>query len=332
MNNLKITMSHGGVTQEGDVPHTKLVRVNTRETSGCKDCGTDQDCDDGISWEPLEFPAYKSMGTGNCYNDATVRGHIKSHRAGVEPRDPVSRAVWDLPSELLGVQHRNDGRNTNQNDTETDAESFANVHFPRIMHLKRIGSGNMAIQHYNDTKYFAHFDVSIIVTMFQIGMEAEARDLYHFTKRNRVKNYSVSKVVRLYEIGMRAEACDLHYLSVNSYYLAWIHDSSLDPLWFPTYDAAYVIKLFEIGMEDQALDLHTRSKPFSTEYSTDDMISLAEAGMKDQAVILHKATINLIEEMRSGEMVDAIVALSTSGRGLKPLAEQVLIFCISSPS
>ena len=90
---VKITMSHGGVTQEGDVPHSKIVRVSTRETRGCKDCGIDQDCDDTISWEPLEFPAYKSMGTGNCYNDATVRGIIKGHRAGVKPRDPVSRAV-----------------------------------------------------------------------------------------------------------------------------------------------------------------------------------------------------------------------------------------------
>jgi hypothetical protein len=323
--NLKITMSHGGVTQEGDEPHTKIVRVDNRETSECKDCGIDQDCDDTISWEPLEFPAYKSMGTGNCYNDATVRGHIKSHRAGVKPRDPVSRAVWDLPSELLGVQHGNDGRNTTQNDTETDAERFANVHFPRIMHLKRVGSDNMARQLFYTTKRFAQFDVSIIVTMFQIGMEPEARDLYHFTKRNRLKNYQVSKVAWLYEIGMRAEACDLHMLSVSSYHRSWATDPLMDPLWFPTYSAPDVIKLFEMGMEDQALDLHKRSVQFADEYSTDDIISLAEAGMKDQAMTLHIQTMDNIMGMSNGLIVDAIVALTNSTARLKPLAEELLV-------
>ena len=193
------------------------------------------------------------------------------------------------------------------------------------MHLKHVGSGNMARQHYYDMRCFAHFDMSIIVTMFQIGMEAEARDLYHFTKRGRVKNYSVSNVAWLYEIGMRAEACDLHMLSVRSYHRLWATDSSLDRHWFPTYSAAYVIKLFEIGMEDQALDLHNRSEQFADEYSTDDMISLAQAGMKDEAVSLHKATINYIGRMSNGEIVDAIVALTTSRQGLKPLAEQLLM-------
>jgi len=327
VNNLKITMSHGGVTQEGDEPHTKLVRVNTRESSGCKDCGIDRDCEDILSFEPLEFPAYKSVETNVCYNDDSVRKHIKSHRMGVKPRDPVSRAVWDLPSELLGVQRGIDVRNTSQNHRETDADSFANIHFPRIMHLKQNTHNgyNNARQHYYDMRCFAHFDVSIIVTMFQIGMEPEARDLYHFTKRNRLKNYSVSNVTWLYQTGMRAEACDLHMLSVTSYSSSWATDPLLDPRWFPTYSAPYVIRLFEIGMEDQALDLHKRSVEFADEYSTADIISLAEAGMKDQAVTLHDATITIIEDMPNGEIVDAIVALASSTAGFKWLAEELLI-------
>ena len=245
---------------------------------------------------------------------------------GVKPRDPVSRAVWDLPSELLGVRRGIDVRNTSQNHREIDADSFANIHFPRIMHLKQNTHNgyNNARLHYYDMRCFAHFDVSIIVTMFQIGMEPEARDLYHFTKLNRLKNYSVSNVAWLYQTGMRAEACDLHMLSVTSYASSWATDP-LFPRWFPTYSAPYVIKLFEIGMEYQALDLHKRSVEFADEYSTVDIISLAEAGMKDQAMTLHIQTMDDIMGMSNGVIVDAIVALTSSTARLKPLAEELLM-------
>ena len=313
-------MSHGGVTQESVAPRTKLERVGNRETSGCRNCEPGQMCEDSISFEPLKFPAYKSMETSNCYNDDTVRKHIKSQPLGVEPRDPVSRAVWDLPSELLDVH------NTTQDDhMEADPDTFSDVHLPQIIHLMQTTGYEAARQLYYDMRNFAHFDLSVIVTMFQIGMEPEARNLYHFTKNNRVKSYSAEAVERLYEIGMTDEACDLHLQSVSSFSSSWATDPLLDPYWVPTYRASDVIKLFEIGMEVQAFDLHMQSLKFAYEYSAVDIVALAEAGMKGEGLDLHIQTLDKIMEMSNDKIVDAIVALTRSTVELKPLAEELLM-------
>jgi len=217
------------------------------------------------------FPAYKNTANGICYNESTVRDVINHTPAGMRPREPSNRAIWVLPEEF-----------------RDDADpSFTNHMF--IMHLLKIGNTRLASERYYETKHsMKHFSAAMVADFFEGGMETEARDMYHATKRYALKLYDVDDIVLLYYTGMHDEARDLHLRLVRE--LATKDFGNV-----PSYDVDKILLLEGSGMDDQAGDLHNRSLEFAERYEALDIIALATNGLKQMAVDLHNKTIGLVK-------------------------------------
>jgi len=139
-------------------PYTEKL-VNIYDGAGCGLCVTtadgDHECSDSADiYQPLTFPAYKnemSFGNGlyHCYNEEFVKGWVKAeHAAGRTPTDPLTRAAWKLPPELV------------------PDETYLSV--KDIMGMPDVDMG--------------HFQAHVMERLTENGHPEAARQLFHRTK------------------------------------------------------------------------------------------------------------------------------------------------------
>ena len=186
-----------------------LVKIH--DGAGCGVCVAtddgDHECSDSADmFRPLTFPAYKnvvSVGNGlhHCYNERFVKDWVKvEHAAGRTPTDPLTRAAWKLPDELVP-----NGTYLNVKDimgmSDVDMDYFqAHV----IKRLAKHGHSEAARQLFHRTKMHIKYDRRgfgydpVVLRLLEDAMLfQEMREYFHLTfKGASVFDISLIRIIK----------------------------------------------------------------------------------------------------------------------------------------
>ena len=293
---------------------TDIVRVETRETSGCDGCEPEGPCEDYISGVRVNFPAYKNTRNDKCHNRDTMEQSIKYRGADGFLRDPETRIRFKLPEDLanLNIERalvvdpdeeefdwthwQDEGDSDLEENGEIEGSEWESEIFDVDHIVSLIAARNPAhavAVYYATRHHVKDFDREIITKLWELGMHVEAKDLYERTLQFVASDgmYSFTSIAVLWNAGMEDQAWQLHILKAR---------------WLPEgYPAGMITHYLQLHMHKLAQSLHDRTISVLYDDVDDDiydvdqvvvcMVSMTAFGMKDQARELYQLTLKVRE-------------------------------------
>jgi hypothetical protein len=270
-----------------------IVRVETRETSGCDGCEPDGDCQDYVLKDDITFPAYKNADNNKCLNTETMLNVIKYRMADGFSRDPATRIRLNLPEELA---------NLNIERAVETVEEFDHVHwhdhlFPDYEDdvTEMDPDDEMDEGLYNEAYVWEEgelgtFPIEYILGLIDNGRPLHASEVYHITKRH-MTDFNPVNITDLWGCGMHVEAEDLYERTIR-FAGDEYSDTSIRELW-------------EGGMMEKAWHMHIlKARWLPKHYAGDEITTYLWKNMQELAVSLHDRTISLLYQEEDSDIVD----------------------------
>ena len=185
--------------------YEKLELVD--DASTCRCCKVD-DCEDGISLEQIQFPAYRNIVSGICWAKSTVRGVIDS----MIPRDPVTGRLWALPPpvwdihEIVSLKNESDAAARALFKRTLKYATFWSVY--DVVALHEAGLINEADRLRKKTVEYARWNIHDLFILNDAELHATAWWLCSKTLRHATV-WRTDDIISLQEAGMKCEARSL---------------------------------------------------------------------------------------------------------------------------
>jgi len=310
--------------------------VQIHDNTGCGQCETNADgakeCEDAVTYEPLTFPAYrneKGYGPGgdlhHCYNENTVKDWIETRVAiGKIPTDPITRADWNLPNELMPADETGDGYHeddyisiSGSDNGSYESDDHVDGSNPNTIREMIEGRG-----HLNDISPV--FNIYDIMELMNTGHDIMARNLFDITiacPMNDVhgesyQGFESTLLEVLVNYGMYALAKRYFYRTIASTTKFSVKD---------------ILYLYSVGLKNEARSFFGHTLPCADTFDVDAITQLYPL-MPSFAITTFRETLQFTDSIRYGAGFDPVPVVQLKQCGMVEQAIELFDITNDIPS